>query len=70
LQQRLARLRRGRSSLLVTHRLNSLREADLILVIDGGAVAESGSHEELMARGDRYARLFHLQSQGYRPVAS
>jgi ATP-binding cassette subfamily B protein len=65
LQQRLARLRRGRSSLLVTHRLNSMRAADLILVIDGGRVVESGTHDGLIARGDRYARLFRMQSEGY-----
>jgi len=65
LQQRLAGLRRGRSSLLVTHRLNSMRDADLILVLDEGRVVESGTHEELIARGDRYAGLFRMQSKGY-----
>jgi ATP-binding cassette, subfamily B, bacterial len=65
LQQRLAALRRGRSSLLVTHRLNSMRAADLILVIDGGRVAESGTHDELIALDDRYARLFRMQAEGY-----
>lgn len=65
LQQRLSSLRRGRSSLLVTHRLNSMRAADLIVVIDGGRVVESGTHDELIARGERYARLFQMQSEGY-----
>jgi len=68
LQQRLASLGRGRSSLLVTHRLNSMRAADLILVIDGGRVVESGTHDELIARDGQYARLFRMQSEGYQPT--
>jgi ATP-binding cassette, subfamily B, bacterial len=71
----LARHRRGRASLLVSHRLSSVREADRILVLSAGKVAERGTHDELMALGGDYARLFTLQASGYaddrlQPLAS
>ena len=68
LHQRLAALRPGRLSLLVSHRLNSMRDADRILVIDGGRIVESGRHDELIAADGRYASLFRLQSEGYQPA--
>ncbi|MET9066330.1 ABC transporter ATP-binding protein [Streptosporangium sandarakinum] len=58
--------RRGRTSVLVSHRLGTLREAGLLVVLDGGRVAEQGTHAELLARGGLYAHLFGLQAQGYR----
>lgn len=63
---RLRALRQGRTSLLISHRLSTVRDADLVVVLDGGRVVEQGSHESLMAAGGRYARLFHLQARGYR----
>jgi ATP-binding cassette subfamily B protein len=51
---------------LISHRLSSVRDADRIVVIDGGRVAESGSHDELMAAGGRYARMFTTQSERFR----
>jgi ATP-binding cassette subfamily B protein len=57
--------RSGRTSLLVSHRLGALRDADRLVVIDGGVVTEQGSHTELMAWGGRYAQLFDLQASGY-----
>lgn len=64
--------RSGRTSLLVSHRLGALRDADRLVVIDGGIVTEQGSHAELIARGGRYAQLFDLQASGYaeRPAVS
>jgi ATP-binding cassette subfamily B protein len=56
---------RGRSVLLISHRFSSVRSADRIYVLDGGQVVESGSHEELMALGGRYADLFALQASAY-----
>jgi ATP-binding cassette subfamily B protein len=54
----------GRTSLVIAHRLSTIREADQILVIDGGQVAESGRHEDLLAEGGLYAELYHTQFAG------
>ncbi|WP_285495923.1 ABC transporter ATP-binding protein [Actinomadura sp. NBRC 104425] len=51
----------GRTSLVIAHRLSTVREADQILVIDGGRVAERGRHEELLLRGGLYAELYRTQ---------
>ncbi|MER7004836.1 ABC transporter ATP-binding protein [Dactylosporangium sp. NPDC000555] len=56
----------GRTRLLVSHRLNAVRMADLIVVLEAGVVAEAGTHQELISRGGRYAGLFHHQADGYR----
>jgi ATP-binding cassette subfamily B protein len=55
----------GTITLLVSHRFSTARAADLIVVLDQGQVLESGSHEELMARGGTYAELFQLQARAY-----
>jgi ATP-binding cassette subfamily B protein len=51
--------------LLISHRFSSVRSADRIYVLDGGRMAESGSHDRLMALGGRYAELFTLQASAY-----
>ena len=56
----------GRIGIIVSHRFSTVRVADRIYVIQDGRVAESGSHDELIARGGRYAALFELQAAGYR----
>ncbi|MGZ4541230.1 MAG: ABC transporter ATP-binding protein [Blastococcus sp.] len=51
----------GRTSLVIAHRLSTIRSADLILVVDDGRIVESGTHEELLALGGRYADLYRTQ---------
>ena len=57
--------RRGRTTLLISHRLNTVRDADQIVVLSDGVVAEQGGHDVLMAQRGIYARLFSLQARGY-----
>lgn len=56
----------GAITLLISHRFSTVRMADLILVLDGGVVAECGDHASLIARGGLYAELFELQARAYR----
>ncbi|BCJ34633.1 multidrug ABC transporter permease [Actinocatenispora thailandica] len=63
--------RRHRTSLLISHRLNTVRDADRIVVLAGGRLAEQGDHASLIELGGEYARLFALQARGYaEPVRS
>jgi ATP-binding cassette subfamily B protein len=57
--------RDGATSVLISHRLNTVRDADHIIVLEQGTIVESGTHHDLMAADGRYARLFRLQAQGY-----
>ena len=56
----------GSVTILVSHRFSTVRMADLIVVLDGARVAETGTHEDLLARGGRYAELYQIQAAGYR----
>ena len=61
-QQALARLRVGRTTVVVAHRLSTVRDADLVVAMADGKVAEQGTHAELMARDGLYARLVRTQA--------
>lgn len=61
IQAELRRAARGKTALVIAHRLSTVVEADLILVLEGGRVVEQGRHAELLARGERYARMWTLQ---------
>jgi len=54
----------GKTSIVIAHRLATVRRADVIFVVDGGRVVEKGSHEQLLARGGLYSRLYTLQFKG------
>ena len=58
--------KRGRITLLVSHRFSTVRMADLIIVLDGTRVVEAGSHEELLRRAGLYAELYGIQAHAYR----
>jgi ATP-binding cassette subfamily B protein len=60
-QQALSVALQGRTSLVIAHRLSTVREADQILVVEAGQVAETGTHEELLAAGGLYADLYLTQ---------
>jgi len=62
IQKALAELTRGRTSLIIAHRLSTIVSADRILVLHQGLVHEEGTHAELLARDDLYARLYRLQA--------
>ena len=64
--ERFKELSDNRTAVLISHRFSSVRMADRILVLADGKVESSGTHEQLMAHGGRYAELFELQASGYR----
>jgi ATP-binding cassette subfamily B protein len=64
--RRFAELTRDRMALLISHRFSTVRMADRIVVLEGGAIREQGTHQQLIATGGRYANMFELQAANYR----
>ena len=64
IQATLRRLLQGRTSFVIAHRLSTVREADQVVVMDAGRIVERGRHEELLARGGAYRRLYAMQWRG------
>ena len=63
--ERIRSLLQGRTVLLISHRFSSVVNADRIYVLHEGRLVEEGTHQELLAAGDRYAEMFHLQAAAY-----
>ncbi|WP_082506972.1 ABC transporter ATP-binding protein [Arthrobacter sp. Leaf337] len=64
IRQAMQRLRRGRTSFVIAHRLSTVRDADLILVMDHGRIVEQGNHQQLLAANGHYGRLYAAQFAG------
>ena len=64
IQKAFSAMMRGRTSFIVAHRLSTIREADVILVMKDGHIIEQGRHEELLEQNGFYAKLYHSQFAG------
>lgn len=63
---RFAELTRGRTAILISHRFSTVRMTDRIVVLENGAIREQGTHQQLVANGGQYAKMFELQASNYR----
>lgn len=64
--QKVGELQKDKSVIIISHRFSTVRNADRILVLDGGKIVEEGNHESLMKKSGLYAELFNIQAQGYK----
>ncbi|MEC7695331.1 MAG: ABC transporter, partial [Candidatus Thermoplasmatota archaeon] len=62
LQRSIERISRDRTTLIIAHRLSTVRNSDVIAVMEGGLISETGSHDELVAREGLYSRLWSVQT--------
>ena len=65
IQDAMHSIMQGRTSIVIAHRLSTIRDSDLIVVMEHGEIAESGSHEELLAKKGRYYELYMTQYAGF-----
>jgi ATP-binding cassette subfamily B multidrug efflux pump len=65
IQESLLEMMKGRTVLVIAHRLSTIAHLDRLIIVDQGRIVEDGSHEELIAKGGLYARLWNLQSAGF-----
>ena len=68
MQQAIAELCKGRTTIVIAHRLSTVMHADRILVIEAGNVTEAGRHDELLRKGGRYALFYRLQLKHQEPA--
>jgi ATP-binding cassette subfamily B protein len=64
--ERFRALAQGRTTIVISHRFPTVRMAETIVVLEHGGIVEQGTHDELVAKGGKYARMFALQAEGYR----
>ena len=69
IQQALNRLQKGRTTIVIAHRLSTLKDADMLAVINEGAVVETGTHEELMIKKGEYHKLYSIQMEGLKVIS-
>ena len=68
IQESLNKLQKGRTTISIAHRLSTLRDADMLAVIDGGKVVETGTHDELIAKKGEYHKLYSIQMEGLKVI--
>lgn len=69
IQESLSILMQNKTTIVIAHRLSTLSKMDRILVLDDGKIIEDGTHEELVAKGGHYAKMWHMQAGGFLPMS-